>query len=160
MKSDRNGVSTCAPGEEQYEIAHVGRLAYVQYDFRHPDGELFTTTAPNLKTARDRRDKWLAKKEGTSPVASDSVKNLMEKACAEIQQLTHDRDVFYHIVKQYLRYIEETATYKREPLENDQYVRAKEIIEEYENRSKRSSACEKYGQSKRVHNRKTRSKQV
>lgn len=33
-----------------------------QYDYRHTDGELFSTVAPTLEECRTRRDEWLKKK--------------------------------------------------------------------------------------------------
>jgi len=63
MKTDVNGCSTCPPGQEQAEIFWLKRLgkdiARVQYDYRHPDGRLFSCVAPNLEAARARRDEWL-----------------------------------------------------------------------------------------------------
>lgn len=52
-------------GQEQYEIfdCPVAKKALCQYDYRHTDGELFSTIARNLETAREIRDEWLEKKE-------------------------------------------------------------------------------------------------
>lgn len=62
MKTDVNGCSTCPPGGEQWEaFAPSWRDGTaVQYDYRHPNGRLFSTVAPDLETARRRRDAWLA----------------------------------------------------------------------------------------------------
>ena len=66
MKSDINGCSTCPIGQEQYEeyTQKLGQKVYnlVQYDYRHTDGELFSTVAPSLEEARKRKDNWLKKK--------------------------------------------------------------------------------------------------
>ena len=66
MKSDVNGCSTCPIGQEQYErfTAKVGRKSkrMVQYDYRHTDGDLFSTVADTLDKARKERDEWLSKK--------------------------------------------------------------------------------------------------
>lgn len=66
MKSDINGCSTCMVGCENYEFytQKLGRKTYrmVQYDYRHPDGELFSCCAPSLEEARRRRDIWMEKK--------------------------------------------------------------------------------------------------
>ena len=66
MKTDINGCSTCQAGREQYEsyTQKLGRKVYhlVQYDYRHADGELFSTVAPSLEEALRRRDKWLESK--------------------------------------------------------------------------------------------------
>lgn len=66
MKTDINGCSTCQAGSERYDeyAQKLGHKIYhlVQYDYRHTDGELFSTVAPSLEEARKRRDKWLEKK--------------------------------------------------------------------------------------------------
>jgi len=61
MRSDVNGSSTCKAGEENFESYHSDILGreLVQYDYRTPGGELFSTVAPTLEIARSRRDKWL-----------------------------------------------------------------------------------------------------
>lgn len=64
---NRNGVSiTQAPGEEKFvkyrPVAFKGRIFY-QHDYRHTDGELFSTVAKTLDECRRRRDEWIAKKE-------------------------------------------------------------------------------------------------
>ena len=63
-----NGVSTCTEaGTEKYERFQSGigrrRRTLVQYDYRHTDGELFSTVAKTLAECRHRRDKWIEKKE-------------------------------------------------------------------------------------------------
>ena len=60
MKSDIQGCSTCPIGGEQYEEFDSGRGRRVQYDYRTEAGKLFSTIAPDLETARRRRDAWLA----------------------------------------------------------------------------------------------------
>lgn len=66
MKSDVNGCSTCPIGQEQYEgfTVKVGskRKRMVQYDYRHTDGELFSTVANTLEKARKERDEWMERK--------------------------------------------------------------------------------------------------
>lgn len=54
-------------GQEQYKEfkSRVNKKAYVQYDFRDHDGELFSTTADTLEEARRRRDEWHEKKKGS-----------------------------------------------------------------------------------------------
>ena len=64
-----NGVSTCTEaGTEKYERFQSGigrrRRTLVQYDYRHTDGELFSTVAKTLDECRRRRDGWIAKKNG------------------------------------------------------------------------------------------------
>jgi len=65
MKSDINGCSTCAKGQENYEKYYYGfknkKSAY-QYDYRHTDGELFSCCASTLEDCRKRRDEWLSNK--------------------------------------------------------------------------------------------------
>lgn len=64
MKTDVNGCSTCPVGQEHYEIFRKGRINFYQYDYRHTDGELFSTIAITLAVARERKDDWVSKKEG------------------------------------------------------------------------------------------------
>ncbi len=61
-----NGVSTTTTlGQEQYETFTRkvrGRFKrYVQYDYRHTDGELFSCVKPTLIACRAERDEWLEK---------------------------------------------------------------------------------------------------
>ena len=62
-----NGVSTCtALGTEKYEKFHIGRRprkAMIQDDYRHTDGELYSTVAPTLEQCREKRNLWLNEKE-------------------------------------------------------------------------------------------------
>lgn len=73
MKSDtnftansinHNGCSICTAGKETYTIFRPAnrQKKYCQYDYRHRDGELFSTVAPTLQLCRDKRDKWLQAK--------------------------------------------------------------------------------------------------
>jgi len=61
-----NGISTTASGQERYETCKrrvCGKTKkYVQYDYRHTDGELFSCTKPTLPACRAARDEWLGKK--------------------------------------------------------------------------------------------------
>ncbi|MDD4972045.1 MAG: DUF3873 family protein [Paludibacter sp.] len=59
MKSDLNGVSTCKPNKENWEIFKRGRVNFYQYDFRKETGELFSCVALTLQMCRDKRDAWL-----------------------------------------------------------------------------------------------------
>jgi len=63
---NENGVSTTqAPGQEQFMTFIAGAFRgteYYQYDYRHTDGELFTTIAKTLEECRKQRDKWIAEK--------------------------------------------------------------------------------------------------
>ena len=63
MKTDLDGCSTTAAGQEQYCYydVRVGRVSrrLVQYDYLTPDGRLFSCVAQNLDDARKRRDTWL-----------------------------------------------------------------------------------------------------
>jgi hypothetical protein len=53
------------PGSEQYEnySTVINRKYYYQYDYRHTDGELFSTVKPTLEQCRQARDKWVQEKE-------------------------------------------------------------------------------------------------
>ena len=62
---NHNGCSVCAAGTEKYTTfrpAHRPKSRFYQYDYRHTDGELFSTVAPTLEQCRRKRDKWLNKK--------------------------------------------------------------------------------------------------
>lgn len=65
MKNDVNGCSTCANGAENYEFftMAIGRkkVRRIQYDYRAPDGELFSCVVGSLDEARKKRDEWLRK---------------------------------------------------------------------------------------------------
>jgi hypothetical protein len=62
MKTDRQGCSTCPKGQEQYETFYSSIMGgkRVQYDYRRPDGKLFSCIAKSLDEARAKRDAWLA----------------------------------------------------------------------------------------------------
>lgn len=51
-------------GQEQYETFTSRMLrkpsTYIQYDYRHTNGKLFSCVAKTLDDARARRDQWLA----------------------------------------------------------------------------------------------------
>jgi hypothetical protein len=62
---NQNGCSVCKAGEEKYTTfhpAHRPSAIFYQYDYRHKDGELFSTVAPTLEGCRDKRDKWVQSK--------------------------------------------------------------------------------------------------
>jgi len=64
--NDSNGCSVCQAGQENYTTFIAGAFwgtKYYQYDYRHTDGELFSTVAPTLEECRKRRDEWLLKKQ-------------------------------------------------------------------------------------------------
>ena len=57
MKTDKNGCSTCRAGEENYEYYMDWRKQEMcQYDYRTPEGGLFSCVAPTLEQARQKRD--------------------------------------------------------------------------------------------------------
>lgn len=61
--NDERGCSICQPGKENYETFTTklrGKsIRKVQYDYRTPDGELFTCVGADLEDCRRRRDEWL-----------------------------------------------------------------------------------------------------
>jgi len=73
MTTDVRGCSTCAPGEEQYEQYHLSGTTgnrwtgagtpscrtRVQYDYRTPEGDLFSCIGLDLADCRRKRDHWL-----------------------------------------------------------------------------------------------------
>jgi hypothetical protein len=62
---NNNGCSVCKAGEEKYTKCVLGAFLgkiYYQYDYRHKDGELFSTLKETLEECRELRDKWLQAK--------------------------------------------------------------------------------------------------
>ena len=59
MKNDINGCSTTAPGTESYESFIVKGTIYIQYDYRTPEGKLFSTVGIDIETCRRRLNTWL-----------------------------------------------------------------------------------------------------
>jgi hypothetical protein len=64
LRTDVHGCSICPPGEERWEAFTAPAVwgpkqTRVQYDYRTPDGKLFSCVAPSLEAARARRDEWL-----------------------------------------------------------------------------------------------------
>ena len=62
---NQNGCSVCVTGEENYTTfrpSHRPNKLYYQYDYRHTNGELFSTVASTLEECRKKRDKWLQEK--------------------------------------------------------------------------------------------------
>ena len=59
---NKNGCSICKVGQEKYVKCVLGAFngkTYYQYDYRHTDGELFSTLQATLELCREKRDKWL-----------------------------------------------------------------------------------------------------
>jgi hypothetical protein len=62
---NQNGCSVCKAGEENYTTFRPANrfcTVFYQYDYRHKDGELFSTVGQTLDRCREKRDKWLQKK--------------------------------------------------------------------------------------------------
>ncbi len=60
MKTDVNGCSTTLKeGTEHYESFTAHHVCFLQYDYRHTNGKLFSTVATSLEICRQRRDKWI-----------------------------------------------------------------------------------------------------
>ncbi|KAA6304662.1 hypothetical protein EZS27_043690, partial [termite gut metagenome] len=60
-----NGISVCRKGEENYSRFCAGAFRgtiYYQYDYRHLNGDLFTTISQTLDECREKRDKWVQQK--------------------------------------------------------------------------------------------------
>lgn len=64
---NKNGVSiTQTPGEEKYIECCLGAFRgqiYIQYDYRHTNGKLYSTVAKTLETCRQKRDEWIKRQE-------------------------------------------------------------------------------------------------
>lgn len=59
------GCSVCQASKENYTTfrpTHRPKQLFYQYDYRHTDGELFSTVAPTLEECRRKRDEWLLNK--------------------------------------------------------------------------------------------------
>lgn len=65
MKTDIQGCSTTAAGTEQHEefFSSISHGVRVQYDYRTPEGKLFSCIAKSLEEARARRDTWIEKQK-------------------------------------------------------------------------------------------------
>lgn len=69
-----NGVSTCKAGEERYEKFVAGAFRgteYYQYDYRHPDGELFSTVKKSLEECRRARDEYFGEPQQPAADATE-----------------------------------------------------------------------------------------
>ena len=67
---NNNGISVCQAGQENYVFFNRvprprknGKDRYCQYDYRTPDGKLFSTVAPTLEKCREKRDLWLQEQQ-------------------------------------------------------------------------------------------------
>ena len=65
-KLTQNGISTTAPGQEQWETftSHLHRRPEkrIQYDYRTRNGILFSCVGKTLEACRNARDAWLKMK--------------------------------------------------------------------------------------------------
>lgn len=54
------------PGQEQWETfwSHIEEKEFVQYDYRSPNGDLFSTVRRSLGECRRERRQWQAEGEG------------------------------------------------------------------------------------------------
>ena len=57
-----NPAGLCNGCEQSEMFGMFNGRQLCQYDYRHTNGELFTTVAIDLKDARVKRDRWLDKK--------------------------------------------------------------------------------------------------
>jgi hypothetical protein len=91
MKTDVQGCSTCPLGKESFETFYSSfkKRNLVQYDYRHSDGDLFTTIALDVESARGKRDQWLKNKSLSvlgMKLSDLSVKDI----CEELTDLKKD----------------------------------------------------------------------
>lgn len=61
MHTDINGCTSTAAGQEQYEYFESRKRFFIQYDYRTPDGDLFSTVTETLAQAHAKRDEWIEK---------------------------------------------------------------------------------------------------
>lgn len=80
MSMTKNGVSTTKGlGEERYERFRAGRVGLMyQYDYRHTNGDLFSTVAQTLRICRERRDTWLQGKDWNG-LPDDGIKSCQHR---------------------------------------------------------------------------------
>lgn len=64
---NQNGCSVCAAGSENYTTfsTRLGRKSVkrVQYDYRTPEGELFSCVGKDIEDCRRKRDEWVRTKK-------------------------------------------------------------------------------------------------
>ena len=88
MKTDMNGCSTTPAGQEHYETYYSPTLhaTRIQYDYRTPQGQLFSCVAPTLEAARARRDAWLLKQAVTKWISDRRAEQQLRagQVCAKI----------------------------------------------------------------------------
>lgn len=60
-----NGCSVCVAGQENYTTfnARIGRknVKRMQYDYRTPEGELFSCVGKDIEDCRRKRNEWITK---------------------------------------------------------------------------------------------------
>lgn len=58
---NENGCAVCENGQERYEefYSKIARKRLVQYDYRTPDGRLFSCVRKTVEACRESRDRWL-----------------------------------------------------------------------------------------------------
>jgi hypothetical protein len=91
MKTDVQGCSTCPIGKESFETFYSSfkKRNLVQYDYRHSDGELFTTIAMDVESARRKKEMWLKNKSLT--VLGMKISELSTRdICEELMDLRRD----------------------------------------------------------------------
>lgn len=54
-----NGCSSCSNGQEKFEKFTTNGKSYFQYDYRTESGELFSTIALSVESAREKKNQWL-----------------------------------------------------------------------------------------------------
>lgn len=79
MRTDIKGCSTCQPGKEQYEHFHGGN--HIQYDYRTPEGVLFSCVAKNIEEAREKKDQWLNNFQHTKKTIDEIREKIKTTTC-------------------------------------------------------------------------------
>ncbi len=59
---NQNGCSLCKEGKENYTTFEYKGQEMYQYDYRHPDGDLFSCCASSLEECRSKKDMWRAER--------------------------------------------------------------------------------------------------
>ena len=81
---NNKGCSVCEQGKENYTTFIAGAFRgteYYQYDYRHTDGELFSTVAKSLEECRKRRDEWLSEKAEVTQTGGKTARYYSYEIC-------------------------------------------------------------------------------
>ena len=83
-------------GQEKYEYFMSFSRKFVQYDYRHTDGELFTCVKATLERCRAARDEWLEQCRAARDewLAKDEATRMPYTATVDMQYQDSDGEPF------------------------------------------------------------------